>query len=196
MATPWTGGRKLTRQRERWAYECKSGAEAARLLKMRAATGSICHTTVSTAAGITMPGIVCQTRPADPCSASRDSAIVMASMKTFKTTMAPARTRPGHRWRANHATAAAGAVRTPMIATVAAEVQPCPPPLMNRPRKKLTPPETTPARMISTARAISRFRYMVLNLATLVYIAPAVSSRPYAGWHEYAYSAQLPLLSA
>src|SRR5260370_39504919 len=27
---------------------------------------------------------------------------------------------------------------------------------------------------------------MVLNLATLVYIAPAVSSRPYAGWHEYA----------
>jgi len=32
---------------------------------------------------------------------------------------------------------------------------------------------------------------MVLNQATLVYIAPAVSSRPYAGWHEYAYSAQL-----
>jgi hypothetical protein len=186
MAAPWTGGRKLTRQRERWAYECESGAEAARLLKMRAATGSICHTTASTAARITTPGIARHTRSTIPCSASRDSAIVLASMKTFRTTRAPARTRPYHRLRTNHATAAAGAVSAPTIATEAAEVQPCPPPLMNRPRKKLTPPETTPARMINTARAISRFRYMVLHLATLVYIAPAVSSRPYAGWHEYA----------
>src|SRR5260370_5316698 len=103
---------------------------------------------------------------------------------------------PGKPCPATNATAAAGAVKATNIATEAAEVQPCPIPLMAIPRKKLTPPETTPARMINTARAISRFRCMVLNLATLVYVAPAVSSRPYAGWHEYAYSAQLPLLSA
>src|SRR5881409_1011930 len=52
--------------------------------------------------------------------------VFMDAMKTFTTTMAPARTRPCHRLRTNHATAAAGAVRAPTIATEAAEVQPCP----------------------------------------------------------------------